>query len=80
MVINVPEWAKIGKFIEFQMYDENHGKIRWFREKIISYGNDGFFHQGYNCPVYYNRFSDLGKNVRLCEQKYDYNATCGLDN
>ena len=80
MVINVPEWAEIGKFIEYRMYDKNHGKMRWFREKIISYGNDGFFHQDYNCPVYYNRFSDLGKSVRLCEQKYDYNAACGLDN
>lgn len=56
------------------------GKERWFREKIISYGNDGFFHQDYDCPVYYNRFSDLGKSVRLCDQKYDYNAACGIDN
>lgn len=43
MVINVPELAEIGKFIEYRMYDKNHGKMRWFREKIISYGNDGFF-------------------------------------
>lgn len=48
-------------------------------KKIISYGNDGFFHQNHNCPVYYNKFSDLGKTVRLCEQKYDYDAACGLD-
>lgn len=43
MIIEVPEWAEIGKLIEFKMYDKNHGKQKWFREKIISYGNDGFF-------------------------------------
>ena len=79
MILNIPEWAKIGHFIEFLMYDKNYGKMRWYREKIISYGNDGFFHKANNCPVYYNRFSDLGKSVRLCEQKYDYNAECGID-
>ena len=61
------------------MYDSNYGKPKWFKEKIISYGNDGFFHQNHDCPVYYNKFSDLGKTVRLCEQKYDYDAECGLD-
>ena len=66
LVINVPEWAEIGKLIEFKMYDQSCGKERWFRERIISY-------------VYYNRFSDLGTVVRLCEQKYDYDTTCGLD-
>lgn len=79
MIINVPEWAKIGNFIEFKMYDKNYGRERWFREEIISYSNNGFFHQAHNCPVYYNKFSDLGKNVRICEQKYDYNAVCGCD-
>ncbi len=34
MVINVPEWAEIGKFIEYRMYDKNHGKMRWFRAEI----------------------------------------------
>lgn len=43
MIIEVPEWAEIGKLIEFKMYDKNHGKQKWFREKIISYGNDGVF-------------------------------------
>ena len=55
------------------------GKWNGLERKIISYGNDGFFHQAHNCPVYYNKFSDLGKTVRLCEQKYDYKAVCGLD-
>ena len=79
MIINVPEWAEIGNLIEFKIYDPSCGKERWFREEIISYGNDGFFHQNRDCPVYYNRFSDLGTVVRLCEQKYDYDVTCGLD-
>lgn len=43
LVINVPEWAEIGKLIEFKMYDQSCGKERWFRERIVSYGNDGFF-------------------------------------
>jgi hypothetical protein len=43
MIIEIPEWAEIGKLIEFKMYDKNYGKPKWFREKIISYGNDGFF-------------------------------------
>ena len=67
MVINVPDWCVIGKYIEFQMYDLNEGKTNWFRDKIISYSEDGFFHQACNCPVYHNKFSDYGKTVRECK-------------
>ena len=79
MIINVPEWAEIGNYVEIKMWDSDYEKYRWFREQIISYGNDGFFHQAHNCPVYYNKFSDMGTKVRLCEQKYDYHAACGID-
>lgn len=75
MMIEVPEWAEIGRFIEVKTYDSFHGEDRWFREKIISYGNDGFFHSaGRNYPAYYHKFSDLGKTVRTCEQMYDFDA------
>ena len=42
MIINVPDWCVIGKFIEFKMWDENYGKYDWFKDKIISYTEDGF--------------------------------------
>lgn len=67
MIINVPDWCVIGKNIEFKMYDPNEGKMKWFTDKIISYGTDGFFHQAFYCPVYYNKFSDYGSVVRECE-------------
>lgn len=67
MVINVPDWCVIGKSIEFQMYDLNEGKTNWFKDKIISYTEDGFYHQAHNCPVYHNKFSDYGKTVRECK-------------
>ena len=67
MIIEVPDWCVIGKFIEFQIYDPMTNKIVWYKDKIVSYGVDGFFHQGYCCPVYYNKFEDYGKSVRECE-------------
>lgn len=38
-----------------------------------------FFLNRLNKSFCYNRFSDLGEKVRLCEQRYDYKAACGLD-
>ena len=67
MIINVPDWCVIGKFIEFKMWDENYRKYNWFKDKIISYTEDGFYHQTHNCPVYHNKFSDYGKTVRECK-------------
>ena len=46
------------------MYNKDTGQREWFKEKIISYGVDGFFHQAYCCPTYYHKFSDYGKSVR----------------
>ena len=66
MVINVPDWCIIGKYVEVLMYDPNYGESKWFKEKIISYSEDGFFHQAHNCPMYHNSFSDYGKTVREC--------------
>lgn len=64
MIITVPDWCIIGKFIEFKMYNPNTEKVEWFKDRIISYGVDGFFHQAHDCPVYYNKFDDYGKRVR----------------
>lgn len=67
IVINVPDWCVIGKCIEFLMYDPNEGKESWFKDKIISYSIEGFFHQSHNCPVYHNKFNDYGTRVRECK-------------
>lgn len=63
MVINIPDWCEIGTYIE---WDAQHitGQ-RWVREKIIAFGYDGFFHQEHNCPMYFTKFSEYGKTVRL---------------
>jgi len=66
MIINIPDWCVIGKDIEFKMYDPNTEKAEWFKDKIISYSENGFFHQAHNCPVYHNLFTDYGKTVREC--------------
>lgn len=67
MIINVPNWCTIGKFIEFKMFDPDTGKDAWFKDRIISYSEDGFFHQAHNCQVYHNKFDDYGKTVRECK-------------
>lgn len=64
MIIEVPDWCVIGKQIEVLMYDENMGEFDWFKEKIIAYGVDGFFHQAAYCPVYYDKFDSYGNSVR----------------
>lgn len=61
MTIEVPDWCVIGKSIEW--YAPHITGIEWVIEKIISFGYDGFFHQGCNCPVYYTKFSEYGKTV-----------------
>ena len=62
MIIEVPDWCVTGKTIEWHA-PHSTGKL-WVRDKIISFGYDGFFHQGHNCPVYYTKFSEYGKTVK----------------
>lgn len=62
--IEVPNWCKIGLYIEWYA-PMITGQTSWVREKIISYGYDGFFHQAPYCPVYFTKFSEYGKTVRL---------------
>lgn len=67
MILEIPDWCKIGKYIKFKMYDPDYGEARWFIDKIISYSENGFFHQAHNCPVYHNKFSDYGVTVKEIE-------------
>lgn len=64
MIINVPEWCIIGEMILWKA-PEITGQ-EWSTEKILSYGLDGFYHQGHDCPVYYTKFSEYGKTVKTC--------------
>lgn len=65
--IEVPSWCKIGMYIKWYA-PYITGLTDWVREKIIGYGYDGFFHQAPNCPLYYTKFSEYGKTVRLEEE------------
>ena len=62
MIIEIPEWCKIGLEIEWNAPNVTGNK--WVREKIIGYGYDGFFHQAYNCPLHFTKFLEYGKTVR----------------
>lgn len=64
--IEIPSWCKIGTRIKW--YNPDITGRDWVFERIISYGYDGFFHQAHNCPVYYTKFSEYGKTVRLEEE------------
>ena len=67
MIINIPDWCIKGKTVEVLMYNKDTGQREWFKEKIISYGVDGFFHQAHNCPMYFTEFSEYGKTVKVEE-------------
>lgn len=64
MIIEIPDWCVIGKSVEWKA--PHFTGYEWVRETILSYGMDGFFHQGSDCPVYYTKFSEYGKTVREC--------------
>ncbi len=56
MTIEIPNWCIIGKWIEWNAPHITGNE--WVREKILSYGVDGFFHQEHNCPVYYSKYTE----------------------
>lgn len=62
MIIEVPDWCIIGKFVEWNEPDITGNE--WVKEKILSYGRDGFFHQASYCPIYYTKFTEYGKTIR----------------
>ena len=69
LTINIPEWCVIGSIIEWS--EPEITGFNWVKETIHSYGVDGFFHSAHNCPMYYTKFEEFGKTVRLpdCENK-----------
>lgn len=67
MTIEVPDWCVIGKVVEWNAPHITGNE--WVCEKILSYGLDGFYHQGHNCPVYYSKFSGYGKTIREYKPK-----------
>lgn len=64
MTVTIPDWCCIGATVE---YEYRPGE--WVRETIHSYGTDGFYHQAYGCPMYYSKYTDLGRTVRLIGQQ-----------
>lgn len=62
MIIEVPDWCVLGKTIEWHAPEITGNE--WVRDKIIAFGYDGFFHQEYNCPIYFTRFDEYGKTIR----------------
>lgn len=62
MTIEIPDWCIIGKTIEW--YNPLITGFDWVTEKIVAYGKDGFFHQSYDCPMYYTKFDEYGKTIR----------------
>lgn len=61
--IKVPEWCAIGAMVEWSA--PHITGEEWVIETIHSYGTDGFFHKAHNCPLYYTKFQEFGKSVRL---------------
>ena len=72
--IVIPKWCSIGKYIAWN--DPQITGYEWVNEKILSYGIDGFFHQGYNCPVYFTKFSEYGKTVKECYEVKNITLNC----
>ena len=62
-MIEIPDWCIIGKWIWWK--SPYFTGFDWVRERIIGYSDDGFFHQGPNCPVYHSKFSEFDNTVRL---------------
>ena len=65
MTIEIPDWCRIGLYI--QWHAPNLTGMEWVRERNVAFGYDGFFHQEHNCPMYFTKFSEYGKTVKLEE-------------
>lgn len=64
MIVTIPDWCRIGATVE---YEYRPGE--WVKEIIHSYGTDGFYHQAFGCPLYYSKYSEFGRTVRLIGQQ-----------
>lgn len=65
MLIEIPDWCKIGAYVQWKA--PHLTGVDWVREKIIAYGYNGFYHQAHDCPLYFTKFSELGKTIMLEE-------------
>ena len=63
MIIEIPDWCKIGTLIKWKA--PHITGCNWVTEKIIAFGYDGFFHQSHNCPMYFTKFNEYGKTVKV---------------
>lgn len=61
--LNIPDWCAIGTEIEWNA-PEITG-MEWVKEIVHSYDMQGFFHGAHDCPMYYTKFEEYGKTVRL---------------
>lgn len=68
MNISIPEWCKIGLFVEWYA-PKLTGVDEWVKEEIIGYTYSGFLHRAHNCPMYETKFSEWGKTVREYTKK-----------
>ena len=55
--IEIPDWCRIGNYIAY-CNPTDTGTDDWYKEKIVGYSDNGFFHQYYACPVHHTEFSD----------------------
>ena len=69
MIIELPDWARIGVQVLVKDIHKIRGDNRnaWYTETIIGFGYDGVFHQAHNCPIYYTKFDEYGKIIKLKE-------------
>lgn len=69
-IIVLPPWARIGVWVLIKDVQRIRGDDpnEWWSEKIVGFGYDGVFHQACNCPVYYTKFSEYGKTIKLKEE------------
>ena len=65
MTIEIPDWCRIGLYIQWNA--PHLTGMEWVTEKIVAFGCDGFFHQAHNCPIYFTKFSEYGKTVKVEE-------------
>ena len=63
MTIEVPDWCKIGLYVEWYAPIQT-GVDHWVKEKIIGYTCNGFLHQATNCSMYETKFSEYGNTIR----------------
>lgn len=65
--IELPDWARIGAkvLVKDVKLVRGDNPEDWYTEKIIAFGYDGVFHQAHNCPMYYTKFDEYGKTIKL---------------